>query len=152
MLHTLQTKQILKTDLDTLWDFMSAPQNLAKTTPHYMGFHILTDLQENKMHAGQIIEYYVTPVAGIKMHWVTEITHVQDKEYFVDEQRFGPYAFWHHKHVLKTVPGGIEMTDVLHYKVPFGFLGKIINTLFIKKKIKEIFDFRSHKLEALFNN
>ncbi len=135
----------------TLWDFMSSPANLAKITPAYMGFHILSDVANTKMYPGQIIEYYVTPVAGIKMHWVTEITHVKDKEYFVDEQRFGPYSFWHHKHFLKEVPGGIEMTDILHYKIPFGFLGKIVNSLFIKNKIKEIFDYRYNKLEELFN-
>jgi ligand-binding SRPBCC domain-containing protein len=135
----------------TLWDFMSSPQNLAKITPPYMGFHILTKLGDEKMHAGQIIEYYVTPLAGIKMHWVTEITHVKDKEYFVDEQRFGPYAFWHHKHLLKEVPGGVEMIDTLHYKVPFGILGKLVNALFIKNKVNEIFNFRYNKLEELFN-
>ncbi len=135
----------------TLWDFMSSAANLAKITPAYMGFHILSDVANTKMYPGQIIEYYVTPVAGIKMHWVTEITHVKDKEYFVDEQRFGPYSFWHHKHFLKEVPGGIEMTDILHYKIPFGFLGKIVNSLFIKNKIKEIFDYRYNKLEELFN-
>ena len=86
------------------------------------------------------------------MHWVTEITHVQDHCYFVDEQRFGPYALWHHKHFLKEVNGGVEMTDILHYKVPFGFIGKIVNYFFIKNKINEIFDFRYHKLEEIFNN
>jgi ligand-binding SRPBCC domain-containing protein len=152
MLHTLHTKQLLKSDLHTVWEFMSSPANLAKITPSYMGFHILGDSVPEKMYAGQIIEYYVTPVAGIKMHWVTEITHVQDKLYFVDEQRFGPYSFWHHKHFLKEVSEGIEMTDILHYKIPFGFLGKIVNALFIKKKINEIFNYRYNKLEQLFNH
>jgi ligand-binding SRPBCC domain-containing protein len=152
MLHTLHTKQLLKSDLHTVWEFMSSPSNLAKITPSYMGFHILGNAAPEKMYAGQIIEYYVTPVAGIKMHWVTEITHVQDQLYFVDEQRFGPYSFWHHKHFLKEVPEGIEMTDILHYKVPFGFLGKLLNALFIKKKINEIFNYRYNKLEQLFNH
>lgn len=151
MLHTLHTKQFLKSNLTTVWDFMSSPSNLARITPAYMGFHILSDIKDTKMYPGQIIEYYVTPVAGIKMHWVTEITHVKDLGYFVDEQRFGPYSFWHHKHFLKEVPGGVEITDVLHYKVPFGILGKIVNSLFVKKKIKEIFDYRFHKLEEIFN-
>lgn len=151
MLHTLTTKQFLKSDITTVWDFMSSPGNLTKITPSYMGFKILSDASETKMYPGQIIEYYVTPIAGIKMHWVTEITHVKDKEFFVDEQRFGPYAFWHHKHILKEVPGGVEMIDSLHYKVPFGILGKAVNHLFIRKKINEIFDFRYKKLEQLFN-
>ena len=152
MLHTFQTKQIVKTDIHTLWEFMSSPGNLANITPSSMGFHILSDLKDTKMYAGQIIEYYVTPVAGIKMHWVTEITHVQDKVYFVDEQRFGPYKFWHHKHFLKEVPGGVEMTDIVHYKAPFGIFGKVANALLIKKQLKEIFDFRFKKLEEIFNS
>jgi len=151
MLHTLQTKQFIKSDIQTVWDFMSSPENLEKITPTYMGFKILSDLNNSKMYPGQIIEYYVTPVAGIKMHWVTEITHVKNLEFFVDEQRFGPYAFWHHKHFLKQVDGGIEMIDIVHYKAPFGIFGRIANALFIKKKIKEIFDFRYKKLEEIFN-
>jgi ligand-binding SRPBCC domain-containing protein len=151
MLHLHFTKQFLKTDLNTLWNFMSSPENLAKITPTYMGFHILSDLSESKMEPGQIIEYYVTPVAGIKMHWVTEITHVKEKEFFVDEQRFGPYAFWHHKHILREVPGGVEMLDYVHYKVPFGFIGRLMNKLLVRKKIAEIFGFRYDKLDQLFN-
>jgi len=151
MLHTLQTKQFIKSDIQTVWDFMSSPENLEKITPTYMGFKILSDLNNSKMYPGQIIEYYVTPVAGIKMHWVTEITHVKNLEFFVDEQRFGPYAFWHHKHFLKQVDGGIEMIDIVHYKAPFGFIGRSANTIFIEKKIKEIFDFRYKKLEEIFN-
>ena len=153
MAHTLRTTQLLKTDIDTVWDFMSSPENLAKITPKYMGFTILSEKEDiKKMYPGQIIEYYVTPVMGIKMNWVTEITHVVHHHYFVDEQRFGPYAFWHHKHFIKEVPGGVEMSDILHYKVPFGFIGKIVNALFIRRKIKEIFDYRFNKLEQLFNH
>jgi ligand-binding SRPBCC domain-containing protein len=153
MIYTLKTTQLLKSDIQTVWNFMSSPQNLALITPSYMGFTILSDKEDiKKMYPGQIIEYYVTPVLGIKLNWVTEITHVAPLEYFVDEQRFGPYAFWHHKHFLKEVPGGVEMVDLLHYKVPFGFIGKIINTLFIRHKIKEIFDYRFNKVEQLFNH
>jgi ligand-binding SRPBCC domain-containing protein len=151
MLHTLQTKQLIKSDIKTVWDFMSSPKNLATITPDYMGFEILSDSNTSGMFAGQIIEYYVKPVLGIKLHWVTEITHVQTNEYFVDEQRFGPYQFWHHSHFLKEVPDGIEMTDILRYKLPFGFLGSIANQLFVKKKIAEIFKYRYSKLEELFN-
>ena len=101
MIHQLRFKQTLKTDIDTLWDFMSSPANLCKITPAHMDFQILNNLNGEKMFAGQIIEYHVKPIAGIKMNWVTEITHVKDKEYFVDEQRFGPYSFWHHRQKWK---------------------------------------------------
>ncbi len=153
MAHTLRTTQLLKSDIDTVWDFISSPENLALITPKYMVFKVLSDKEDiKKMYPGQIIEYYVTPVMGIKMNWVTEITHVEHHNYFVDEQRFGSYAFWHHKHFIKEVPGGIEMIDILHYKVPFGLIGKIVNALFIRHKIKEIFDYRFNKLEHLFNH
>ncbi len=152
MLHVKKTTQFLKADIETVWNFMSSPKNLSTITPSYMGFHIITNEEElNTMYAGQIIEYYVTPVLGIKIHWVTEITQAVHQQYFIDEQRFGPYSFWHHKHFLKQVDGGVEMTDIIHYKIPFGFLGKIMNSLFIKHKLNEIFDYRYQKLEELFN-
>ncbi len=152
MIYTLKTSQLLKSDIETVWDFMSSPENLALITPSYMGFTILSDKEDiKKMYPGQIIDYYVTPIMGIKMNWVTEITHVAHHQYFVDEQRFGPYAFWHHKHFVKEIPGGIEMVDLLHYKVPFGFIGRIVNKLFIRNKIEEIFNYRFNKLEELFN-
>jgi ligand-binding SRPBCC domain-containing protein len=152
MLHVIKTIQFFKSDIDTVWNFISSPANLAVITPKSMGFEIIGDNDENeKMYEGQIIEYFVSPFAGLRMHWVTEITHVKDKEYFVDEQRFGPYSFWHHKHFLKDVEGGVEMTDIVHYKAPFGFLGRIANALLIKKKLKTIFDYRYNKLEEIFN-
>lgn len=151
MLHTIRTSQLIKSDLETVWSFMSDPNNLSTITPDGMGFEVLSDIEGQKMYPGQIIEYYVKPISGIKMHWVTEITHVKDKEYFVDEQRFGPYAFWHHKHFLKETEGGVEMNDLIHYKAPFGFLGKMANSLFIEKKLDSIFKYRYNKLEELFH-
>lgn len=152
MIYTIKTKQFLRANIDTVWKFMSSPKNLAKITPSYMGFHILTDEEDIKTaYSGQIIEYTVSPVLGIKMHWVTEITHLVDKHYFVDEQRFGPYSFWHHKHFIKEVEGGVEMIDIVHYKLPFGILGRIANALFVKKQLAEIFNYRYEKLEELYN-
>lgn len=152
MLHTFTAKQFLHTDIPRIWAFMSNPQNLAVITPSYMNFEILSNKEDlQNMYPGQIIEYYVSPVLGIKMHWVTEITHVKENEFFVDEQRFGPYSFWHHKHYLKEVNGGVEMMDILHYQLPLGFIGRIVHTLFVKKKINQIFDYRYRKLEELFN-
>ncbi len=151
MLHSLQTSQLIKSDLNTVWDFMSSPKNLATITPDYMGFKILNDLHGDTMYAGQIIEYNVSPILGVKLNWVTEITHVKDKNYFVDEQRFGPYAFWHHKHFLIETAQGIEMNDLVHYKLPLGILGKLANELFVKKQLKEVFDYRYKKVNELFN-
>lgn len=151
MLHTLQTTQFIKSDINTVWAFMSSPKNLATLTPEYMQFQVLSDLGDGKMYQGQIIEYYVKPLLGIKLHWVTEITHIQELQFFVDEQRFGPYQFWHHKHFFKQVDGGVEMYDLVNYQLPFGLLGKLGHELFVKKQLQQVFDYRFKVIDKLFN-
>lgn len=149
MLYAIHTTQKLPISLQEAWDFIANPKNLAVITPDTMGFKTLSG-DDGKMFAGQIIEYTITPLFGLKMSWVTEITHVQDNAFFVDEQRYGPYAFWHHKHFLKEIPGGVEMEDIVHYKLPMGFLGRLVHPFLVKPKLKEIFDFRHKKLVELF--
>ena len=148
-IYTLHSKQNLPISLEEAWEFLSNPKNLKTITPPYMSFKTLSG-DDREMFAGQIIQYIVTPVLGIPMKWVTEITHVQDKKYFVDEQRFGPYALWHHKHFLKEIPGGVEMEDIVDYKVPMGILGQLVHPFLVAPKLKEIFDFRTKKLIELF--
>ena len=150
-IYTLHSKQNLPISLEEAWKFLSNPKNLKTITPPYMGFKTLSG-DDRDMFAGQIIQYIVTPVFGIPMKWVTEITHVQDKRYFVDEQRFGPYALWHHKHFLKEIPGGVEMEDIVDYKVPMGILGQMVHPFLVAPKLKEIFDFRTKKLIELFGD
>ena len=151
MLYQIHTKQFLPISVKEAWNFLSSPANLQAITPDYMGFQIRSGFSEGeKMYAGMIIEYTVRPVLGIPLHWVTEITHVQEPEYFVDEQRFGPYALWHHKHFIRPVEGGVEMEDVVHYKLPLGWLGKLAHMLFVKRQLRQIFDFREKKLTELF--
>lgn len=149
-LYRMTFKQSIPSDIDTVWDFISSPKNLKRITPPHMGFDIVSDMDSDKMYPGQIIAYKVSPIGGIKLNWVTEITHVKDKEYFVDEQRFGPYKLWHHKHFIKAIPGGVEMTDIVDYKVGFGFLGNIANAILVKKQLKQIFDYRFKKVEEIF--
>lgn len=148
-IYTLHKTQKLPISIETAWEFLSDPKNLKTITPDYMGFNILSGA-ERPMFAGQIIQYSVTPVLGIKTKWVTEITHSVTNEYFVDEQRFGPYALWHHKHFIKAIDGGVEMEDVVDYKVPFGILGQLVHPIIVKPKLEEIFNYRTQKLEALF--
>ena len=149
MLYSIHKKQKLPITLQQAWDFLSDPKNLAVITPPSMGFKTLSG-DDRPMFAGQIIHYTVTPLLGIKVEWVTEITHVVSNNYFVDEQRFGPYTLWHHKHFLKEIPGGVEMEDIVHYKLPFGILGRLVHPFLVKPKLKEIFEFREKKLTALF--
>ncbi|MAP53461.1 SRPBCC family protein [Altibacter sp.] len=148
-IFTLHAKQRLPISKQEAWDFLSNPANLKVITPDYMGFHILSGA-DRSMYAGQIIEYIVTPVLNIKTKWVTEITHVKDTSYFVDEQRFGPYSLWQHKHFIKEVEGGVEMEDIIHYKLPFGIVGQWLHPFLVKPKLDEIFSYRKEKLEALF--
>jgi len=149
-MHKLESVQKLPIDIKTAWDFFSSPKNLSKITPSYMGFDIITELKTEKMYPGIIIEYKVRPVLGIPITWVTEITEVSEGEYFIDEQRVGPYKIWHHEHHFKEIESGVEMTDLLYYKLPFGFIGKIINALFVGKKVKSIFEYRTEVLNKLF--
>ena len=150
-MHTIKTIQQLPITMEQAWDFFSDPRNLNTITPDSMRFKTLSG-DERKMFAGQIIHYKISPFKGITMEWVTEITHVKDKEFFVDEQRFGPYKFWHHKHFFKAVDGGVEMEDIVHYKVPFGFLGKLLHPIVVKPKLDEIFRYRKQKLITLFGD
>jgi ligand-binding SRPBCC domain-containing protein len=147
--YRLLTKQNVPISIQEAWSFLSDPYNLKEITPDYMGFHIISGA-DRPMFAGQIIQYIVTPVLGIKTNWVTEITHVVDQHYFVDEQRFGPYSLWHHKHFLKEIPGGVEMEDIVDYKIPFGFLGRLMHPILVQPKLNEIFEYRRKKLFEMF--
>lgn len=147
--YTLHTKQNLPISLEEAWNFLSDPKNLKIITPDYMGFKTLSG-DDRPMFAGQIIQYIVTPVLGIPTKWVTEITHVVPNYYFVDEQRFGPYSLWHHKHFIKEIPGGVEMEDIIDYKIPFGIIGQLVHPILVKPKLNEIFDYRRNKLVELF--
>jgi ligand-binding SRPBCC domain-containing protein len=148
--RSLRRVQVLPITLERAWDFFSDPGNLAKITPDGMGFHILSKERPARMYAGQLIEYRVSPVLGIPMYWMTEITHVVEGKYFIDEQRFGPYALWHHQHHFRAVEGGVEMTDIVHYKIPLGLLGWIADRLFVQQKLEQIFDYRYRKVAAMF--
>ena len=148
-IYTFHRKQKLPISVEKAWEFLSNPANLKTITPEYMSFDILSG-NEKPMHAGQIIQYIVTPILGIKTKWVTEITHVKKNEYFVDEQRFGPYALWHHKHFINEIEGGVEMEDIIDYKIPMGLLGQLAHPILVKPKLEEIFAYRQTKLIELF--
>ncbi len=142
--------QQIPVSLDTAWEFFSNPANLKEITPAHLDFRIISKHHGEKMYEGQIIEYTVKPLLGIPLYWMTEITHIKDREYFIDEQRFGPYSFWHHQHHFRETSTGIEMTDIVHYKLPLWFLGDIANWLMVKKQLAEIFRFRYTVVEERF--
>ena len=150
-LYQLKTSQKLPISVETAWKFFSNPSNLSKITPPWLNFEVRTQLPE-KMYAGMIITYFVRPLLHIPQTWVTEITHVNEPNYFVDEQRFGPYKLWHHQHHFKEIDGGIEMEDIVSYALPFDPFSRLLNKLLVGKKVKKIFEFREEVLKKLFNN
>jgi ligand-binding SRPBCC domain-containing protein len=148
--HSLYSRQKVPATLDEVWSFFSNPENLKKMTPPELNLKVTNEVFGEDVYAGQVMTYKVRPLLGIPLFWLTEITHVADKKYFVDEQRKGPYKLWHHQHHFRAIEGGVEMTDLVHYRLPFGFLGSIANSVLVKKELEKIFAYRYHKIVELF--
>ena len=148
-MFVLERTQDLPIPVEKAWDFFSSPKNLQVITPSYLGFQIKTQLPE-KMYEGLFIGYTVKPLLGIPLEWVTEITHIKENVFFVDEQRIGPYSIWHHEHHFEAIEGGVRMLDRVSYKIPLGFLGKLAHPILVEPKLKEIFNYRWNKVEELF--
>jgi ligand-binding SRPBCC domain-containing protein len=151
-IYHLKRTLVLPITLQQAWDFFSSPKNLAKITPEYMGFKILYQSGGDKAYAGQIIRYKLNVLPWVQVHWMTEITQVKEPFYFIDEQRFGPYALWHHQHHFKEVNGGVEMTDEVSYAIPLGLLGRLAHALFVGREVNRIFEFRIEKLNQIFKD
>ncbi len=149
VLHTLFRQQIIPASLEQVWDFFSDPHNLNTLTPPEMNFHILTDPLA-RMFPGQLIEYRVEFIRGLPWLWVTEIAHMRENEYFVDEQRLGPYQFWYHEHSFRVASGGVQMTDRVNYSIGYGPLGDLINRVWVARRLQNIFDYRVAKIAQLF--
>jgi len=150
--YQFRRQQTLPTHLDKLWAFISKPENLKRITPPWMGFDITSDPSPESFYPGMVITYKVSPLPGIRMNWVTEITHIKEKLYFIDQQRMGPYTMWHHQHWLKPVAEGVQMDDIVSYQPPFGPLGAIANRLVIDRRLQQIFDYRQQIMESEFGS
>jgi ligand-binding SRPBCC domain-containing protein len=150
--YSLKTVQRIPASKKDIWNFFSDPKNLKDITPEQLGFKVISKHHGDSMYAGQIIEYTVKPILNIPLYWMTEITQVENEKYFIDEQRYGPYGLWHHQHHFKLIEGGVEMTDIVHYKIPFWFLGDIANTIFVKNQLRKIFIHRFVAVMEKFGN
>ena len=135
--------------LSVAWDFFSDPRNLGRLTPPSLGIEIISE-PPPRMHPGMIVTYEIRLLPGIPVRWVTEITHVREPILFVDEQRFGPYRFWHHQHHFREVEGGIEISDLVHYSLPFGVIGRVLGGSYVRGQLAGIFSFRKTFLEETF--
>lgn len=147
----IRDEQVVKTDIDNLWKFVSDPSNLKKLTPSKLGFKMMTSTH-SEMTEGMIITYRIKPLLNIKAKWVTEISHVKKNEYFIDKQVYGPYKLWHHQHIFKVIDKHhVRMTDIVTYALPFGIIGNFINLIFIRKKLKTVFDYRKVALNKIYH-
>ncbi len=143
-------KQFIPRPIEEVWDFFSRPENLNEITPDNMSFQILSSIKGQRMYPGMIIQYKVSPFPGLPMDWITEITQIQEHKFFIDDQRVGPYALWHHQHHFEEKDGGTLMTDILHYQVPFGPIGTLANWLFVERQIDQIFVHREKITGRIF--
>jgi ligand-binding SRPBCC domain-containing protein len=150
--YTINQKQFIKADLDTVWGFFSTPANLDKITPAHMKFVTLHMTGGEKMYAGQLISYKVSPFPFLRLRWTTEIRQVVDKKLFIDQQKLGPFALWYHQHFFESKDSGVEMTDEVVYALPFGWLGRLTNWLVVANDVKKIFEFRRQAVESIFNS
>ncbi|OCA72955.1 SRPBCC family protein [Chryseobacterium arthrosphaerae] len=150
MKHKLFREQQLSCDIETAWKFFSAADNLSEITPKDMGFVVLTELEDDQIYEGMLIDYDVSPLLGIKMKWQTEITQVDYRKSFTDFQKKGPYKLWNHHHEFIPNEQGVLMKDTIDYELPLGFLGEIAHRLLVKKKLEYIFDYRFRILSKLF--
>ena len=151
MIHYLEREQVIPGTMKDIWEFFCNPYNLNTITPPDMNFKIIKG-GDRKLYPGQMIEYQVEFIRGIRSLWLTEITHVREGEFFVDEQRIGPYRLWHHEHIFESMNGGVKMTDRVTYVLPFWFLGDIVHAVWVGRRLKYIFDFRTQKTTELFGN
>jgi len=148
-LNKLEFTQIMNTTLDEAWSFFSRPENLRTITPSDLDFTIISDVPE-KMYEGLLIEYKVRPMLGLRTKWVSKITNIKEKEYFIDEQVSGPYKLWHHQHFFRQTGNKVEMKDIVHYAIPFSPISTIFINSIVKKKLIYIFEFRKKKIEEIF--
>lgn len=151
-MYKLFYSQKLPIDQEKAWDFFSSPDNLEKITPSSLAFTKIYHHANKNVYDGQILVYTISPFWKIELEWVTEIIAVQKPTYFVDEQKFGPYAFWHHEHWFSPIPGGVLVEDVIYYKMPFGLIGRLLNHIKIRKDLEMIFSYRHETLEKLFGS
>ncbi|NLR78793.1 SRPBCC family protein [Chitinophaga eiseniae] len=149
-IYSIQRTQVIPAPQEEVWSYFSNPANLQHITPAAMRFIVTSAPYTGQVYPGQVITYKISPLAGIPREWMTEITHVSYLSYFVDEQRVGPYSIWHHEHHFEQVPGGVKMTDLVHYRLPLGWLGKLAHRLFVKQQLAMLFEYRYKAVERIF--
>lgn len=151
-LHRLISIQKIPAGLKETWKFFSDPANLLSLTPPFLNLKMTNEVQGTEAYAGQVITYRVKPLFGWPLFWMTEIKAVEKEKFFVDEQRLGPYRIWHHEHHFQSIEGGVQMTDLVHYALPLGFVGSLAHRLMVKRKLEQIFLYRYERVTEIFGS
>lgn len=149
-MYTIYAKEIVPISLETCWHFFSSAKNLKILTPAHLSFSQADVDEEKPLYAGKIIIHRIKPLFNIPIEWITEITHLHEKSYFIDEQRFGPFKFWHHEHRFVECAQGVEIIDQVHYQLPLGIFGTLVHHMIVKRDLKTIFDYRAQKIREIF--
>ena len=145
--YTLKRQQVVPSGRSEVFTFFSDAFNLEQLTPSFLNFQVTTPAPID-IQTGTVIEYRIR-LFGVPMFWRTRITSFVPEESFVDNQEKGPYRLWHHTHTFEEVPEGTLMTDVVRYRLPFGILGTLAHTLFVRRTLDKIFNFRRDSLQQL---
>jgi len=151
VIRRLHREQFIPAAPAAVWEFFATPRNLDALTPPDLTFRIVGDVAP-RMYAGQMIEYRIGVLPGVTTRWLTEITHVREGAYFVDEQRIGPYRLWHHEHMFSPAPDGrgVHMTDRITYDPGWGPIGGAVDALWIARKLAHVFAYRARRTAELF--
>jgi ligand-binding SRPBCC domain-containing protein len=147
--HSLHRRQRVAATLEAAWDFFASPSNLARLTPPWLKFELLSPVPD-RMHPGLLIDYRLRPVWGIPVKWTTEILEVEAPHRFLDAQSKGPYRMWRHEHWFREVPGGVEIEDRVDYALPWGALGEPAHVYMVRPRLGSIFEFRRRTVEEIF--
>ena len=151
-IYTFKQTQLIPASLDVVWDFFFTPGNLELITPPEVNFKTILQTGGFRMYSGQLISYRLSPFRFLRVQWTTEIKNVTPKSYFVDDQKFGPFAMWYHQHFFKEKDGGVEMIDEVNYAVSFGLVGRLANSLLVENQVKNIFKFRAEAVDRIFKS
>ena len=149
--YHIKHTQFINSNIETVWEFFSLPSNLDKITPPAMKFNTLHITGGERMYSGQLICYKVSPLPLFRIRWTTEIKNVSYQKYFIDEQKHGPFSLWYHQHIFIEKPNGVEMVDEVSYALPLGWIGRVVNLLFMETKVKGIFEYRRKAIDQIFN-
>jgi ligand-binding SRPBCC domain-containing protein len=148
-MFTLERETFVAAPRSQVFAFFSDPQNLARITPPSLGFEIV-EAPSRPLRAGDRIHYRIRLLGLLRVPWISKITAWREGTYFVDEQERGPYRSWRHEHALHAAGRGVLMIDRVEYDLPLGTVGRLFGERWVRRNLREIFDYRAHAIREIF--